>query len=63
MDSARNLHDVLLLTLFRYLQSRSGEYRKEKNWEMSDKIRDELKQAGVTLEDNPKRILWKLSEN
>ena len=31
--------------------------------EMSDKIRDELKHAGVTLEDNPKRILWKLSEN
>ena len=40
-----------------------GEYRKEKNWEMSDKIRDDLKEAGVTLEDNPKRILWKLSEN
>jgi cysteinyl-tRNA synthetase len=40
-----------------------GEYRKEKNWEMSDKIRDNLKEAGITLEDNPKRILWKLSEN
>ena len=39
------------------------EYRKEKNWEMSDKIRDDLKEAGVTLEDNPKRILWKLGEN
>ena len=39
-----------------------GEYRKEKNWEMSDKIRDELKAAGIALEDTPKRILWKLTE-
>ncbi len=39
-----------------------GEFRKEKNWTMSDKIRDELKAAGVSLEDNPKRILWKLTE-
>jgi len=38
------------------------EFRKEKNWEMSDKIRDDLKQTGITLEDTPKRILWKLSE-
>ncbi|MCE7742711.1 MAG: cysteine--tRNA ligase [Candidatus Heimdallarchaeota archaeon] len=39
-----------------------GEYRKEKNWEMSDKIRDDLKEAGIALEDTPKRILWKLTE-
>ena len=39
-----------------------GEFRKEKNWTMSDRIRDELKAAGVSLEDNPKRILWKLTE-
>ena len=39
-----------------------GEFRKEKNWAMSDKIRDELKAAGVSLEDTPKRILWKLTE-
>ncbi|GAH97036.1 unnamed protein product, partial [marine sediment metagenome] len=37
-------------------------FRSEKNWEMSDKIRDELKKAGITLEDTPKRILWKLTE-
>jgi len=39
-----------------------GVFRKEKNWAMSDKIRDELKAAGVSLEDTPKRILWKLTE-
>jgi len=35
-------------------------FRAEKNWEMSDKIRDDLKSAGITLEDTPKRMLWKL---
>ncbi|MHA1302645.1 MAG: cysteine--tRNA ligase [Candidatus Heimdallarchaeaceae archaeon] len=38
------------------------EFRTEKNWEKSDKIRDVLKEAGVILEDNPKRVLWKLSK-
>ena len=36
------------------------EFRKDKNWVMSDKIRDDLKKAGIALEDTPKRILWKL---
>ena len=27
---------------------------------MSDKIRDDLKKAGITLEDTAERILWKL---
>ena len=35
-------------------------FRDDKNWEMSDKIRDDLKNAGITLEDTPKRMLWKL---
>ena len=48
--------------LIKLLIELRGEFRKEKNWEMSDKIRDELKDAGIALEDNPKRILWKLTE-
>ena len=35
-------------------------FRDDKNWEMSDKIRDDLKKAGITLEDTAERILWKL---
>ena len=38
------------------------EFRKDKNWAMSDKIRDVLKEADITLEDTPKRVLWKLTE-
>ena len=33
--------------------------RKEKNWALADKIRDELKAAGVTLEDTKSGVRWK----
>ena len=33
--------------------------RKEKNWALADKIRDELKEAGVILEDTPNGVRWK----
>ena len=33
--------------------------RKEKNWGLADKIRDELKDAGVVLEDTPSGVRWK----
>lgn len=33
--------------------------RKEKNWEKSDKIRDELKRKGVILEDTTEGVRWK----
>ena len=33
--------------------------RKEKNWALADKIRDELKEAGVILEDTPSGVRWK----
>lgn len=33
--------------------------RKEKNWALSDKIRDELKAQGIVLEDTPQGVRWK----
>ena len=33
--------------------------RKEKNWPLSDKIRNELTALKVTLEDRPDGTLWK----
>ena len=35
------------------------EMRKEKNWQMSDKIRDELATLGIVLEDTPNGTTWK----
>lgn len=34
--------------------------RKEKNWILSDKIRDDLKSRGVVLEDTPQGIKWRI---
>ena len=33
--------------------------RKEKNWALSDKIRDDLKEQGIVLEDTPQGVRWK----
>ncbi|MCR1898689.1 cysteine--tRNA ligase [Irregularibacter muris] len=33
--------------------------RKEKNWALSDKIRDELKDMGILIEDTPQGVKWK----
>ena len=35
------------------------EARKNKDWEKSDKIRDQLKEEGIILEDTPKGVVWK----
>jgi len=35
------------------------ELRQQKNWQMSDRIRDELKRLGVSLEDSKDGTLWK----
>ncbi|MEA4826931.1 MAG: cysteine--tRNA ligase [Clostridium sp.] len=33
--------------------------RKDKNWALSDKIRDDLKEMGIVLEDTPQGVRWK----
>jgi cysteinyl-tRNA synthetase len=33
--------------------------RKERNWALSDKIRDDLKSSGIVLEDTPQGVRWK----
>jgi len=33
--------------------------RKEKNWALADKIRDDLKEQGIILEDTPEGVKWK----
>ena len=34
--------------------------RKEKNFELSDKIRDNLKEKGIILEDTPQGVKWRI---
>ena len=33
--------------------------RKNKNWAVADKIRDELKELGIVIEDTPQGARWK----
>lgn len=33
--------------------------RRDKNWALSDKIRDDLKEMGIVLEDTPQGVRWK----
>ena len=33
--------------------------RAEKNFELSDKIRDDLKEKGIILEDTPQGVKWR----
>ena len=33
--------------------------RTAKNWSVADKIRDDLKNAGIILEDTPQGVKWK----
>ena len=36
--------------------------RKNKNWALADKIRDDLKARGIILEDTPQGVRWKKAE-
>lgn len=33
--------------------------RKEKDWELADQIRDQLRDMGIQLEDTPQGVKWK----
>lgn len=41
------------------LVNKRQQARKEKNWALSDQIRDELKDMGIILEDTPQGVRWK----
>ena len=36
--------------------------RKDKNWALADKIRDDLKERGIVLEDTPDGVKWKFEK-
>jgi cysteinyl-tRNA synthetase len=42
------------------LIARRTQAKKEKNWALADRIRDELKQKGVILEDTPQGVRWRM---
>lgn len=60
-DLERYLKIEIISNLVELLVELRDTFRKEKNWELSDKIRDRLKDAKIILEDTPKRVVWKLN--
>ena len=54
-DAAGGLSDAQIETLI----TRRSEARKNKNWAESDRLRDELKDQGVILEDTAGRTTWR----
>ncbi|MBR0261779.1 MAG: cysteine--tRNA ligase [Selenomonadaceae bacterium] len=48
----------LVDSLMKIILSLRQEARAEKNWKAADKIRDELKAAGIVVEDTPQGAIW-----
>ena len=48
----------LVNALMKIILSLRQDARAAKNWAVSDKIRDELKAAGITVEDTPNGAIW-----
>jgi cysteinyl-tRNA synthetase len=68
LDTLLNLTDILGLLSkkkgkldeeIETLISEREQARKDKNWALADKIRDELKNQGIVLEDTPQGVRWK----
>jgi cysteinyl-tRNA synthetase len=56
-DSRDDSHEDLEKVMKIILEIRA-DLREEKNFTLSDKIRDELKQYGITLKDTPEGAIW-----
>ncbi len=50
--------DTLATEVERLIEERQ-QARKEKNWKLSDEIRDKLKGMGIELQDTPQGVKWK----
>lgn len=58
-DNNDAVDNTLVDNLMNLIISIRQDARKNKNWAVADKIRDELKAIGITLEDSPTGVRWK----
>ena len=58
-DDDNSADDALLDNLMNLIIDIRQNARKQKDWATADKIRDELKNIGITLEDSPTGVRWK----
>ncbi|CAM3839909.1 cysteine--tRNA ligase [Cytobacillus oceanisediminis] len=57
--SLEEVHEELLDEEIEQLIEQRQQARKERNFELADKIRDQLKEMNIILEDTPQGIRWK----
>ena len=55
----KSADDELVKKLMDVIISIRQDARQAKNWAVADKIRDDLKAAGIILEDTPQGVKWK----
>ena len=58
-DDDNSADDGLVDNLMNLIIDIRQNARKNKDWATADKIRDELKNIGITLEDSPTGVRWK----
>jgi cysteinyl-tRNA synthetase len=58
-DDDKSADDGLVDNLMNLIIDIRQNARKNKDWATADKIRDELKNIGITLEDSPTGVRWK----
>ena len=55
----KNLNDTSEKLINLFIEYRSNA-KKEKNWSLADKIRDDLKELGIELKDTHEGTSWKI---
>ena len=60
VEEENNFNSELTEKLMEIIISIRQDARKNKNWAVADKIRDDLKAAGIILEDTPQGVKWNL---
>lgn len=58
VEKKENDEEAISEEIERLIEERQ-QARKEKNWALADKIRDDLKSQGIILEDTPSGVKWK----
>ena len=61
-DPVNSKDGEILVRLVEQMIEERQQSRKSKNWELADRIRDNLTESGIVIEDTPSGTRWKIAE-
>ncbi|WP_054953039.1 cysteine--tRNA ligase [Flaviflexus massiliensis] len=61
--ASENSHDAALDVLVQEVLAQRTQARADKNWELADRLRDTLTEAGIIVEDGADGVRWHVKEN